>query len=113
MCAFLDTHAVPTLIALALLYLLVPKPAVLIVFTAGCFVLLVPSCRCSNPGNQFWIDLLGLSPSCFGAPFTIGMMVAGTLSTGRRLVATALVGWVSSLGELGFHIGHHYHHWPW
>jgi hypothetical protein len=27
--------------------------------------------------------------------------------------SAAIVGWLSSLGELGFHIGHHYHRWPW
>jgi hypothetical protein len=96
-----------------IIYLLRPHAGVLLGLTVFSYVLLIPSCRCYNPPNRAWIDLLGLSPTCFAAPFAAGMMVIGAAVSHRRLLATAVIGWTIASGLLGFHVGHHYFHWPW
>jgi len=112
-CAFLNTRLVPGLITLTAIYLLIPSRVILFALTATSFALVVPSCHCYNPVNRAWIDVIGLSPVCFAAPFSVGLMITGSLLTGRRILMTGVVAWASSIGLLGFHIGHHYFHWPW
>jgi hypothetical protein len=85
----------------------------LVGLTVLSYVLLIPNCRCDNPGNRAWIHLLGLSPACFAAPFAVGMMVVGVAASRQQVLATAVVAWTIAAGLLGFHVGHHYFHWPW
>ena len=112
-CGFLDTRVLPVLVAVTLVFLLLPRPWILLALTSISFALLVPSCRCYNPVNRPWIDLIGLSPSCFGASFTVGIMAVGALVSRRLKLATAVVGWGASGAELFFAVSHHQHHWPW
>jgi len=118
-CTFIKAIWIPVMAAACAAFFLWPRRWMLTVIAMMSFVPLIPNCICSNPGNSFWIGLIGASPVCYVWGFTVSLISIGALRkdrSGRALGSLAASVGVSYLiigGALSFFVGHHYFHFPW
>jgi hypothetical protein len=112
-CAFLSRAVAPAVALLVAAYGLTDGSVWRSAALGLAFVLLVPNCRCRNPVNAFWIDLLGLSPACFVSGFSVTLVALSALATRRHAGAALALAWSTIAVLLVFFVGHHYYDWPW
>jgi hypothetical protein len=112
-CTFVKLVWIPAVAAVSASFAARPVRPITLVLTGTSFVPLAPHCVCYNAGNSWWIDLLGRSPECYAWGFVAGMIIIGSLWTGRRFVWSGLVAWSIIGGALAFFVGHHYFGFPW
>src|SRR5581483_3063768 len=112
-CTFIKTVWIPLLAAASVAYLQLRWPVLLTLMLAASAVPLVPHCLCFNPGNGWWIERLGASPTCYAWGFVVTLIAIGALSSGRRAWLALLVNGAIIGGATAFFVGHHYFHFPW
>ncbi|HJQ26689.1 MAG TPA: hypothetical protein VKA60_22425 [Blastocatellia bacterium] len=112
-CTFIKTVWVPLLAAASAAYLILRWPGLLPLMLAASAVPLVPHCLCFNPGNGWWIERLGASPTCYAWGFVVSLIAIGALRSGRRVWLALLVNGAIIGGATAFFVGHHYFHFPW
>jgi hypothetical protein len=74
---------------------------------------LAPHCLCFNPGNGWWIERLGASPTCYAWGFVVSLIALSALGAGKRAWPSLLVNGAIIGGATAFFVGHHYFHFPW
>ncbi len=112
-CALLSLFGIPAAAILALVFILWPRPGILLVMLLLSMTFLVPNCACDNVVNHRWIAWLGLSPACYAIGVTIALLCISTLQSRQHVALSASCCWVGVSGSLVFFIGHHFLHYPW
>jgi hypothetical protein len=85
----------------------------LVALPVAALVPLAPHCVCYNAANAWWIDLIGVSPTCYTWGAMVTVVAASSLGTGARPVVSLLLSGAVVGGALAFFVGHHYFHFPW
>ncbi len=112
-CALLSLFGIPAAAIGSLLYVLWPRPGILLLMLALSMSFLIPNCACDNIVNHRWITWLGLSPACYSMGMTIALLSVSTLLTRRRVALSASCSWLGVTGCLAFFVCHHFLHYPW
>jgi hypothetical protein len=112
-CTFVKAAWVPLVAAVALLYHLTGRGAILLALTAMLFVPLAPHCVCGNPANLWWIRNVGASPQCYLWGFAASLLAVTAQYEGAWLRLSLAACYAIVGGALSFFVGHHYLHFPW
>jgi hypothetical protein len=112
-CNFLVRIWTPFVAVTAAVYMVTARRWLLPLITLVCLGYLVPSCRCYNPVNAWWLHRFASSPACFAASLWASVIAIAALCWGRQVPLAIAVCWVINAALLGFFVGHHYYHFPW
>ncbi len=112
-CASLSLFGIPAAAIGSLVYIIWPRPGVLLLMLLLSMSFLAPNCVCDNVVNDRWIALLGLSPACYSIGVVIALLSISTLHTRQRVGLSATYSWLGVAGCLAFFVCHHFLHYPW
>ncbi|MFL6276586.1 MAG: hypothetical protein ACJ74G_15460 [Blastocatellia bacterium] len=109
-CTFIKTIWIPVLAVGGMAYFWWRTPMMMLL---GSAVPLAPHCLCFNPGNGWWIERLGASPTCYAWGFVVSLIALSALGAGKRAWLALFVNGAIIGGATAFFVGHHYFHFPW
>ena len=112
-CTFIKTVWIPVAAIACAVYAVRPRQPLLTGILLLSFMPLAPHCLCFNPGNGWWIERLGASPTCYAWGFASSLLALGALWASKRQWQTLIVSGSIIGGATAFFIGHHYFHRPW
>ena len=112
-CSFIKIIWIPALAVGGVAYFWWRKPIMITLLLLGSAVPLAPHCLCFNPGNGWWIERLGASPTCYVWGFVVSLIALTGLGAGKRAWPSLLVNGAIIGGATAFFVGHHYFHFPW
>jgi hypothetical protein len=112
-CTFIKTAWIPLIAVVSAAYFFTGRDWLLLVVSVMSFATLAPHCVCYNPGNGWWIEHIGASPTCYSWGFAASVICAGALHKARRAWPSLLVSGAIICGSTAFFVAHHYFHFPW
>lgn len=112
-CSLIKLVWIPLIGVVCAVYVFKPQDWLLVLIGLQALVTLLPHCVCTNVGNGWWIARLGSSPMCYVWGFTVYVISATAIKSGRLPLLSLAVNAAIIGGALTFFISHHYFHFPW